>query len=123
MRTYHNWKTEKESWEEQQAAQRFYPCDVIVTGMGKRLTISAGESDNLYVFNEDGLFFVLCVNYRLTYAGLEVFEIAKGERVGVKLGEVFLQCDHEQEEALGRNWEDLTPCTIAKRLAPYALQD
>lgn len=123
MRTYHNWKTEKESWEEQQAARRFHPCDVIVTGRGKRLTTGAGKGDRLHVFTQDGLFFVLCVNYRLPYAGLEVFETSKGEQVGAQLGEVFLQCDHEQEEVLGRNWEDLTPCTLAKRLAPYALQD
>jgi hypothetical protein len=123
MRTYHNWTIEPESWEEQRAAQRCNPCDVIITGKGKRLTISAGESDNVHVFKEGALFFVVSVNYRFPYVGLEVFETTKGERIGERVGDVFFQYDCDQEESLGRNWEDLTVNTLARRMAQYALQD
>jgi hypothetical protein len=92
-----NYKLTKEPYEEMNEAGRFNPCLEITfrdkKGMHKH-KISAGYSDEIYVFRECDETYVLIQNTKLGYVGLEVFE---GDD---KVGDIFLQGE-ETGEVLG----------------------
>ena len=117
MRTLHNWKLGEESWDEQAASGRYHPCQQVHVKDGPVLTISAGTADDLDVFTEHGLFYVVSVNRGLETVGLEVFGDDGSLLEG---GSVFLQLDYEVREILGPRGVDLSPMAIAKRLSCYA---
>ncbi len=75
--------------------------------------VAAGESDDVEVYREHGLTYVLSRNHGLGYVGLEVFEGA------TLVGETFLQVDYEIAETLGRDGLDRAGWWIAKQLAEY----
>lgn len=77
------------------------------------VNISAGSSDDVGVFREGDETFVLSVNRRIGYVGLQAF---KG---GQDYGDVFLQNDWEIREALGPRGLDLQDVTIARKLSEY----
>ncbi len=113
MRKVTNYIITKESFEDMCKAQRFNPCVEITfrdkSGPHTR-KLSAGHSDDLHVFRENGHTFILTNNTFLGYVGLEVFN--GGERIG----ELFLEY-HQVIEFFGRC--GLAPHTIIKRLKDY----
>ena len=115
MRSVHDgWETFDEPYEEQVGANRYNPAQKIKfrDKAGKHEhTLSAGSEDTIYVFRSGTVTYVLAYNYRLQYAGLEAFE---GDRA---IGDIFVQSDWDMVEILGPKGLDLTPITIAKRLA------
>ncbi|RJR10339.1 hypothetical protein C4588_03325 [Candidatus Parcubacteria bacterium] len=77
MKKMKRYTIRKESLEDQIAARRVNPslelCFRDARGLHTH-KISAGFSDEINVYKEDGLTFVLCHHPRLGYAGLEVFD-------------------------------------------------
>lgn len=101
------------SWEtpdEMIAAGRVNPGLEITFRLGRvryKYKISAGNADYIHIYREGSQIFVLSVNDRLGYVGLEVF--AGNDSAG----DIFLQGDQVQE-TLGRN--NLSPPTMIRRL-------
>jgi hypothetical protein len=114
MRTIHEYDIVNETDEEQRAAGRYNPGLVLKIN-GRRLPISAGYKDDIHIFDEHGIIFVLSINRGLDYVGVEAFEIDHD----TPFGEVFLDCDHQIADVLGPRGLDLEPITMAKRLAEY----
>lgn len=109
-------KQTDESWESQRAAGRYHPA-AVVTWRGVERVLSAGDSDWVHFFEEDGALFALTVNHRMGYCGLEVFQEDDREAAG----SVFAQSEEELREVVGPRGLDYAPMTLARRLADYAL--
>ncbi len=113
MRKVKKYTISKESFEDMCRAKRFNPCLEITfqdrTGIHTH-TLNAGYEDDLYVYREDCETYVLSLNSRLGYVGLQVFDGSD------EAGEIFLQ-DGQVEEALGHL--DYAPYTIIRRLREY----
>lgn len=116
MRTVRNYNIVKESIEDQTQAGRWNPCLEISFRDKQGLhihKIGAGYSDDIHVFRETGVTFIVGTNSWLGYINLEIYE---GDD---KLGEIFLEYHHLME-TLGR--VDLEPITLARRLKEFAMQ-
>ena len=46
---------------------------------GTAIPIAGGRSDLVHVFTESTVIYVLSINYKLEYIGLEIFDAASGE--------------------------------------------
>jgi hypothetical protein len=115
MRRIANFQIQKETFEDAYRAGRFNPSLEITfrdrTGNHTH-KIGAGYSDELDVYREDGVTYVLARNHALPYVGLEAFE---GDE---KVVDLFLQ-EGQVIEVLGRS--NLASVTIIKRLQPYLM--
>ena len=114
MRTIHNYKLEKETWESQRIAGRYNPATEIVFRDKRgihRHTIGAGNSDNIHVFREGYWTIVLSVNYGLPYCGIEIFD---GD---MAFYDTFVQGEPATE------YVDLTPINMTKALMAKAACD
>ena len=108
-----NYSITKESTDEMIAAGRFNPCLQIVFRDRHgiyRHKLSAGYADDIHVYREAGLTYVLSINSGLGYIGLETFEGSQ------PAGDIFLQ-EEQVVETLGR--ADLAPFTIIRRLMEF----
>ena len=108
-----NYSITKESTDEMIAAGRFNPSLEIIfrDRLGQHThKLSAGYGDDIHVYREAGRTFVLSVNNRLGYIGMEAFEGSQ------PAGDIFLQGD-QVIEILGRN--NLAPFTIIRRLMEF----
>ena len=115
MKRVKRFRIQKEPVEDAVRAGRFHPSLEIVfrDRSGKHThKIGAGYSDEIHVFREDGVTYVLALNSALPYVGIEAFE---GKD---KTGDLFLQ-EHQVAEVLGR--DDLAPVTMVKRLQSYLI--
>ena len=112
-----NFQLSKESFEDMSRAGRFNRSLEITfrdrTGVHTH-KISAGYSDDIEVYREHSITYVLSQNRALPYIGLEAFEGS------AKVGDLFLQ-EGQVEEALGAKGCDLAPFTIIRRLSEYVL--
>ncbi len=113
MKKVKNYSISKEPFDEMIAAGRFNPALEIVfedsSGI-RRNKLSAGYSDDIYIYTEGSLLCILSINKRIGYVGLEVFD---GDQ---SFGDIFLQGD-QVVEALGRY--NLSPFTIIRRLMAF----
>ena len=115
MKRAKKFKIQKESFEDMQKGQRFYPClEIIFRDLSGQHThkISAGYQDEIHVYQDNGQIYVLSKNDRLGYVGLEVFIGSE------KSGELFLE-SHEVGQVLKHC--DFAPFTIIKRLRDYII--
>jgi len=76
------------------------------------IPLGAGRSDRIHVFKESTVLFVLSTNSNLGYLGLEVFDASSGE----EYEQIFLQYELELEEYLGKEWEQMEPVAIVRKL-------
>jgi hypothetical protein len=110
MNRVKRYQVREEPIEDARRAGRYHPSLEITfrdkTGPHTH-EISAGHSDEIHVYREDGVTYVLARNDRLPYIGIEAFQ---GQD---KVGELFLQ-EGQVQETLGR--DDLATFTIIKRL-------
>lgn len=116
MKTKSNYTIEKETLEEQLTAKRYNPAFVLVfkNKSGKhRVTLDSGGFDDIEVFREKNFVYVLSINQRMYYVGMQVFEGSEEK------GNIFLQDSQDIHETLGRKGLDLSPVTIARRLKEY----
>jgi hypothetical protein len=106
-----------ETWEEADAAGRYNRGLVVLfrdrTG-NHRVPIGAGDSDDVEVFRDHGLTYVVSRNHGLGYVSLEVFE---GD---TWVSQTFLQFDEDIAEILGRDGLDRSGWWIARQLADCA---
>ena len=113
MRKVNNYTIKKESFQEMQKARRWHPCLEITfqdkTGSHTH-KLSAGYKDDIYVYREHGITFILTNNSYLGYVGLEVFNGSE------QAGDLFLEY-HNLIEVLGRC--DLAPITMVRKLREY----
>ncbi len=113
MKKVRNFSIAKETLDEMIAAGRFNPSLKITfrerSGRHTHMLYS-GYEDDIHVYREAGITYVLSVNHRLEYVGLEVFE---GEDA---VGDVFLQGE-QATETLGSL--DLAPFTIIRKLMEF----
>lgn len=107
MRTFRPWRTRPESYAKQRAAGRYNPATELqyFTDKSYTVTLEAGTSDELDVFNEGATIFVLSTNQGLGYVGMQAFE--DGEQIGA----VFIDGDD------AAYFLNLTPVWRAKKLA------
>lgn len=131
MKAITEYREKTEPMEETLAAKRYNPsCDILVTAFGRRLRLKSGHgsTDDVYLFRENDALYLLSLNTRYGYCGLTAYDkddaletTAQGKPVE-ETDSIFLQDDSEIEETLGRKGLDLSPMTIAKRLAEYLFQ-
>ena len=113
MKRVKNFSITKESFEEMNNSGRFNPCLKITfrDRLGQHTHyLFSGYEDNICMYREAGLTYVLSTNERIGYVGLQVFD---GENPA---GDVFFQGDHVIE-ILGK--KPLAPFTIIRRLMEY----
>ena len=100
------------------------PHDNLVVQYGRHheleLDTGSGSDDDVYVYKEGDEFYVLCVNTRLAYVGLEIFNAKDVDQRGLvkPRGEIFGQ-EGQVEELLGPRGTDLAPATMVRRLSEY----
>jgi len=113
MRKVNNYTIQKESFEDMNNAGRWNPCLEITfrdkAGIHTH-KLSAGYQDDIHIYREHGITFILTSNPYLGYVGLEVFNGNK------QAGDLFLEY-HNLIEVLGRC--DLAPFTMIRRLREY----
>ena len=113
MRGIRNYQIRKELFEDMHHAGR-YNRSLEITFRDKTgehtHKIGAGYSDDIDVYREGTLTYVLSRNHNLGYFGLEIFEGSE------KVGDMFVEA-HQVKETIGR--DDLAPFTVVKRMAEY----
>lgn len=78
------------------------------------LPLNAGTTDRIYAFKERNSLYVLTINYRHGYVGIDQIDTEDGGIVT----SIFLQgC--ELEELVGYRWQLLNPETLLTRLIDY----
>jgi hypothetical protein len=77
------------------------------------IPLGAGRSARIHVFKESTVLYVLSTNSKLGYMGLEIFDASSGE----EYEQIFLQYEWELEEYLGKEWEQMKPVAIVRKLA------
>jgi len=87
----------------------------VIDLLGVVIPIAAGRSDQIHVFKEDAVLYVLSINYRFEYAGLEVFDATTGE----ELESIFVDNEWNLKGHFGSRWRDAAPVTIAKKFREY----
>jgi len=78
-----------------------------------RVALDVGEGDDIYIFREWKITYALALNTHLGYVGLQAFE------GGDLVGSIFLQNESELTKCIGKQWYNMTPMTIVKKLAVY----
>ena len=78
----------------------------------KAIPLGVGRSDHIHVFKESTVLYVLSTNSMLGYLGLEIFDAASGE----EYEQIFLQYQWELEEYLGKEWEQMEPVAIVRKI-------
>ena len=76
------------------------------------IPLGAGRSDRIHVIKESTVLYVLSTNSKLGYLGLEIFDAASGE----EYEQIFLQNEWELKEYLGKEWEQMEPVAIVRKL-------
>jgi hypothetical protein len=109
MRKLKNYQIEKEDISNMVKAGRFNPA-LELTYKNNTVTISAGYSDSISVYEEDKVIYILTYNDRLRYIGLEIVE------ENTIVGDIFLQ---SPEEVIGPNWENKADYNLIKILRNY----
>ena len=113
MKRCKGYKIQKESLEDMRESGRFNRCiEITFKDLAGEHThkIGAGYSDEIDVYQEESVTFLLSHNPGLGYFGLEMFE---GDE---KVGDLFID-SHQVKDTIGR--EDLSPFNTIKRMAEY----
>ena len=97
--------------EETRTARLISAGSILMYG-SKAIPLGASRSDSIHVFKESTVLYVLSTNSKLGYLGLEIFDASSGE----EYEQIFLQYVWEFEEYLGRDWEQMEPVTIIRKL-------
>jgi hypothetical protein len=84
---------------------------------GTTIAISAGREDKVHVYKDSTVIYVLSINYRHEYIGLEVFDSTSGE----EYVSIFLQYQWELIEYIGASWKLLPPLAIVRRLIDHLI--
>jgi hypothetical protein len=89
----------------------------VIDYRGNTIPLAAGRSDSIHVFKESTVLYILSINSKLGYLGLEIFDAASGE----EYEQIFLQYEWELEEYLGDDWDQMEPEAIVRKLVANLL--
>ena len=89
----------------------------VIDFQGIIIPIAAGRSDQVHVFKEDAMLYVLSVNYRFEYAGIEIFDATTGE----EFESIFVDNEWNLKEYFGSNWRHADPMMIAKKFREFLI--
>ncbi len=89
----------------------------VIDMLGVFIPIAAGRTDQVHVFKEDTQLYVLSINYRFEYAGIEVFDAATGQ----EYESIFVENDWQLKEYFGSRWRDAAPITIVKKFRAFLI--
>jgi hypothetical protein len=78
-----------------------------------RVALDVGEGDDIYIFREVGITYALAINTHFGHVGIQSFE------GGDETGRMFLQKESQLTEVIGKQWYNMTPMTIVRRMAFY----
>ncbi len=78
------------------------------------LPLNAGTTDKIHTFREGNHLYVLVVNYRHGYIGLDQIDTLDGGMIG----NIFLQ-NCELQELIGYRWQLMNPETLIKWFQDY----
>lgn len=117
-------KLVQESWDSQRNAGRYNPADVFIFEHPKfgrcKAVIGSGESDHVTFWLKDDILYVVSVNYRMGYCGVDHFEFSQEKKrvdyINQYPSGLFCQSEESYSEILGRRGLGLADRTIAKRL-------
>ena len=87
----------------------------VIDLLGVVIPIAAGRTDQVHVFKEDATIYVLSINYRFEYAGIEVFDAATGE----EQESIFVDNELNLKSYFRNNWRDAAPMNIVKKFMEY----
>jgi hypothetical protein len=117
MDFFNEYKIEEESLERRLSRGGRFMRQFLSYGLkGKKFKVEldAGKADDIYVFREKDNIYVLGVNSKEGYVGLEKFNLGKLEKF------VFLErTDVSFVKVLGRSGLKLKPKNMAERLVSY----
>jgi hypothetical protein len=77
--------------------------------------LDGGTSDTIHVFTESICLYVLTINKRLGYLGLNAYMTPEPDPIN----SFFLHNNRDICDYLGKSWELMKPETIVKRLIDY----
>jgi hypothetical protein len=115
MRTVNGYKIVYEEWETQKEAGRYNPA-LELHYKGKAYTLACGSTDDVNVFEDNTVLFVMSQNWGLEYCGLQVFDLDT-DSVEPR-SEVFFQ-EGFPDEGRGLPWTELIAINRCKALAQY----
>ena len=98
--------------QEETRTARLINAGSVIDFEGTTIPIAAGSHDHIHVFKESAVLYVLSTNSKLGYLGLEIFNADSGE--GYE--QIFLQYEWELEEYLGKEWEQMEPVAIVRKI-------
>jgi hypothetical protein len=118
MQTAKIYSLAEESIDDMISAGRFNPAFVLTfrdknNNCIYNLTIGHGTQDDTYLFEEDGIYYLLAVNTILGYIACEAI------KDGQIMDSIFLDDNQDIEIFLGKKGINYAPITIAKRLRPH----
>jgi hypothetical protein len=79
--------------------------------------LNSGTSDKIHVFTRNIYLFVLTINRSIGYIGLDAYVSLEEEPINT----IFPHSDYQIRELLGRNWNQMTPQTLATGLTEYLM--
>jgi len=74
--------------------------------------LSSGTSDDIHVFRSGVTLYVLTINYKMDYIGLDAYMGKEQEA----LDSIFLQGEWSIKECIGNDWRDLSLTSLVTRL-------
>lgn len=126
IRTVRNYEIKHETWDKAWEAKRYNRALTLTyrDKVGRHtVTLQAGESDEIHVFRELicdqwGVkvphTYVLTINRRHGYCGVEIFAIDR-----IETGAFYSNADESLNEKRKTKWDDLTPINLLKKILDY----
>ena len=99
------------TWDETIEAGLFNPGQVMDCNCVS-YRLSAGTSDDIHVFKSGATIYVLAINARFDYLGLDAYMSSEEDPID----NIFLQGEWAIRECLGDRWKSLSAVTMASRL-------
>ena len=85
---------------------------LILEHRGNNYHLEGGAGDIIHVFSQSICLYVLTINKGSGYVGLNCYMTPEPDPIN----NIFLQTQRDINDALGKNWETLSPETIIRRL-------
>jgi hypothetical protein len=84
---------------------------------GNTIPITAGGKDRIYVYKESTVLYILNIDQRFEYIGMEILDSASGEQYD----SLFIHNSVELYDYLGSLWEELLPETVINKFRQFLI--
>ena len=112
MKIRRDWKWQHEDLVAQQAGHRENPATVLLID-DLRLTLDAGQTDELTVIQDKDTVFCVSVNRGLGYVGIQGWD-----KAGAEVVNVFFSGD-DLPTSLGPDWDEVNALALLRRASEY----